>query len=434
MRIKKSYTSGWSLNLETYQNSVILYLSNFFLALILGLIFINSFESDSLLFDKLFKNFNFTALVEMLRHFDSALPLIKSSFFVLTLAFILLRIFFTGGIIDSFFKEDFMHSRFWGSSIKFFSKFLRLTLYFFVFYTVIALISFVPLAFVFKALAQQSATEPAYITSFITAVFVFVFLSSFLFIISDYSKFIIYLTEPRYIFKSILRATKFVFKNLLKTYSLFLLLMIAPLILIAAYLVLNLIIGDSSIITLIISFLLAQVFIFSRIFIRIWIMSSQYQFYTYFFNKNIEYKKAEFYALDEKAETLSQLDFDKEKNEIRKNKEEKAKVVINDVNSILNKIQNQLNEIEKEARPELKEEMIEKLLETSKTEEWEMLEENAQDTGNSHKVSKVMSLIDEIKQERSEQQKENNNKLSDKIKGSTPKVKKDSDDIFEIDE
>jgi len=435
MRILKSYTSGWNLNIETIQNTVILYVTNFFLAFLLGLTFLSSVSSDSLLFDKLFKGFDFTAFVEFMRSIKSAIPFLRSQFFILLLVFSLLSTFFTGGILDSFFKEGFNQTRFWTNSGKFFFRLFRLSIYTFILYAIAFALSFVPLAFIFDNLNSKSAVETTYILPTILLIVLFIVLSSFVFIISDYSKIIIYLTEPNYIVKSIWRSTKFIFKNFFKTYTLFLLLMIVPIVLAIIYYSLNSLLGSNNLITLSLTFLIGQAFIFGRIFSRIWIMGSQYEFYTFFFNKNIEYKKAEFYALDEKAETISQIKFNEEKTEIRKNKEEKANTVINDVNSVLQKIQNQIDAIEMEVRPEIKEELINKLIESTETEEWEIFEEKTEDSKDQLQVNKVLSLVDEIKQEKIEKEKEeklkSENKLSNKIITKMPYNQKD-EDIFDF--
>jgi hypothetical protein len=199
--------------------------------------------------------------------------------------------------------------------------------------------------------------------------------------------------------------------------------MVIPIVLIISNLVISIKLEAINYFTLLLIFMLGQLFIFARIFARIWVLSAQYSLFTYDFNKKIENKRAEFQALDEKAEQLSKSQFEQEKSEIRQNKEEKAQTVIQGVNEMLKNIQYQLEEIEKEARPEIKEQLIEKLIQSSESEEWEILEEKAEESNKQRELSKVMSLIDEIKLEKATK---NEKKTLQK-----PKI---TDDLWEFDD
>ncbi len=423
MKIKESYIRGWKLAIRTIPNTYLLYLANFLLALIIGITFATSISSNSLLYSKLFNKFSYTAIFEFLRNYETLIDVLKSQFILFTGLYLLLSIFFTGGIVDSFFKEKFNQSEFWINSRKFFLRYFKQALYILIIKTLLLILLIFALSMVVSDLVEKESIENAYIFPIISLVFLYLILSSFIYVISDYAKFGIYFTETDKVLSAIWRSTKYVFKNFGKIYLLFLSLMVIPIVLIISNLVISIKLEAINYFTLLLIFLLGQLFIFARIFARIWVLSAQYSLFTYDFNKKIENKRAEFQALDEKAEQLSKSQFEQEKSEIRQNKEEKAQTVIQGVNEMLKNIQYQLEEIEKEARPEIKEQLIEKLIQSSESEEWEILEEKAEESNKQRELSKVMSLIDEIKFEKATK---NEKKTLQK-----PKI---TDDLWEFDD
>jgi len=423
MKVKESYIKGWKLAIKTIQNAYLLYAANFLLALIIGVSFATSISSDSLLFNKLFKQFNFTIFAEFLQNYKALISMLKSQFVLFSAIYLLITIFLTGGIIDSFYKGKFESSQFWTNSSKFFFRYLRQAIYILIINALLLVLLLVSISAIFSNLIEKESTENAFILFSILLFIIYLLLNSFVYIISDYAKFGIYFTETDKVLSAIWRSTKYVFKNFGKVYLLFIFLMASPFVLISANLLVSIKLEAINYLSLILIFLIGQMFIFARIFARTWVLSGQYSLFTLDFNKKIENKRAEFMALDEKAEQISKTQFEQEKSEIRQNKEEKAQTVIQEVNEMLKNIQKQLEEIEKEARPEIKEQLIEKLIQSSESEEWEILEEKAEESNKQKELSKVMSLVDEIKLE----------KIAKKTK-IEKKVQKTSDDLFDFDE
>ncbi len=423
MELKSSYTNGWNISIKTYKNILILYGINFLLALSFSIGFATS-SSKSLIYNNLFSDFQFTAFIEFIINYKTYLSILFNQFLWFSVLYMLLNVFILGGILDSFFYKKFDSDRFWKHSKMFFFRYFKQSLYFLILNLVLFVLAFYILSIIFSQLIEKEAIETEFILPFFIVLSIYLILASFLYIISDYTKFSIYFSESNQILKSIWKNTKYFIKNFASVLILFFTFTSIIIFLIIFSLAMNYWINVSNYLSLFLVFLMHQIFVFVRIFLRLWFLSSQFSYFTIGFNKKIENKKAEFEALDEKAEAISQEKFKKEKTVIRQGKDERAQAAIKDINVMLENIQNQISNIEKEARPEIKAQLINNLILASQTEEWEMIEENVSHIKQENEIKRVISILDEIKQEK---EKEKNQKKE-------IFQKKMEDDLFEFDD
>jgi hypothetical protein len=98
--------------------------------------------------------------------------------------------------------------------------------------------------------------------------------------ILDYTRIKIVVEDSRLVFRSLLKAIKFVFQNLGKTLALYYLLVLTGVIFLLFYLIFNSIIPQYSFITILIIFIIQQFFILSRAWLKIAFMASQLLFYS----------------------------------------------------------------------------------------------------------------------------------------------------------
>ena len=131
MIIFTAYIKGLFKSASYLRMLVLIWALNLLMALLLAIPFYalsKSTAGNSLLPNELLSGFNFTAAVEWLRKSGN----IPATFLILTLciaiAYYLMWIFISGGIIQSLNKSRFTKKRFWNGSAKNFFRFLGVSL------------------------------------------------------------------------------------------------------------------------------------------------------------------------------------------------------------------------------------------------------------------------------------------------------------------
>ena len=422
MKAINSIINGWKLNLKTFPNILIMYFSGLFLSGWISLSFLTSKTPDNVLFETLSKQLNATALIEMLRNYEGIFNSTFSQIAWVILSAWLLSVFFTGGIISSFYFGKFTHADFWKNSFKFFFRNLRISLYSIVLYIVVlaVYVFFIKLRIEhFNAISSVETNYYRLIYSLIVLIPLLIFIK----VVTEYAKFTLYLTEQKIILKTLWRSVKYVLKNPLKVFTIYVSILGLSFLLFVIYLSINKINYSAAVgITLI--FIIKQVIIFIRIKLNLWNTASLFSLYTFHFNRNIDLKKAEFAALDDKAEQISNKDFNKEKDIIRNQKEEKAKATISDMDILLKNMKNKLITIEKEALPEEKEKLLNNLQTKTDNLEWEILDEDNSEEKKLEIILKEKNLLKITKQDKLQTGKKEDDK--------NLKTNNSDEDIFEF--
>jgi len=124
------------------------------------------------------------------------------------------------------------------------------------------------------------------IAIFFTGFVIHILLMLILLMTNDYSKFYSALYDTSKTFKAIKAGFSYVFKNFIRTYSLYLMLVIIPALLVYAYFRVNAELGTTTKFGIIIMFFVQQAFIILRIWFRVWTYSSPLQMFTADFLKN----------------------------------------------------------------------------------------------------------------------------------------------------
>ena len=290
MKILNSYTTGFKSAFNTKKLVTTIYVITFLMALMLAIPFGNTIQKEagnSMAFSELLKGFNYTVYQDFMNHSGDAIrPFISTALWV-GIFYILFTIFFEGGILTVLKrKEDKFTLRFfWEASAKYFSRFFRLALYMIIAQVITAVIIFIIFAQILSSVYKSAPNEISIFYTFVAGVVIYLLIFIFLLIVTDYAKVMLVENEEYRPFRTILRSFAFSFKHFLSTYFLYLLLLIIPVLLFLIYFKLESAIGMTSGFNILVIFIIQQLVVWSRVFIKIWILGSELNLYRNFEKK-----------------------------------------------------------------------------------------------------------------------------------------------------
>ncbi len=283
MKIIKSYISGLKRGAGASRIITIIY----GITLLIGLT--AAFTFDSVLkgavgsrpeVNKLLSDFDFTVYSDLMKNYGDLITSIISNFLWLGVFYFLFTIFFAGGVLK-YFESTSGRNRgeiFFSGSAKYFFRFLRLGIY----TLLIQLLFFSIIAALFGAIfagLSDTSTEPAYVAVLILwgavhgLAFIFVSASS------DYGKIIIVKEDSKKVLRAFYGGLIFTVKKIFLTLPLYILLLLAPAIIIALYFWFESLIFMKSAVTIMLLLAVQQAVIWGRIFSKVWILGSEYELY-----------------------------------------------------------------------------------------------------------------------------------------------------------
>ncbi len=276
MNIIKAYGRGFKNSLRHPRMILLIFAITLLLGLSLALPFFFSF--DSAVGSAAVDNLDYTTFTELQNFHSWNLDSILGQSRFSVLIFWLLMIFFVGGIVRTFNREDFTVSTFFsGAGVNFF-RFLLCDIIMLFAQLVTACVLFGVARFVLS-LFDNVVTETPLFWAYGVAAFIFACSIVLLLMISDYAKFYMEMAETGRVLKAIGKATKFVFNNFLRTYFLYALLLVAPIVALILYKLTFDKIGMNTMFGIIAMFVVQQIFILLRVWFRVWSLSSQFELY-----------------------------------------------------------------------------------------------------------------------------------------------------------
>ena len=305
MNIPKAYIGGFQKAAKSPRMLFILYFSNLVMALLLALPFMgflkNSFGSSAL-FESLLEGFNFTAFSNLMYYNSDGILAILGSIKWLILAYFLLNVFLTGGIIRTLNKEKFTTNNFFSGAAYNFFRFLGLSVIVTLVQVLFILLVYVPLGIIFDSLGDKLVSEISYyywaIGGFVFHLLIFLLIS----MIGDYAKFYLVLNDSFNIFKGFWKGIRYVFSRFLKTYFLYLFLLFIPAVVMYLYWYYEKDMKMATGVGILIVFALQQAFIFLRVFLRVWVLSSQFKMYADDFIKSSTVQDIVFSVVETESE------------------------------------------------------------------------------------------------------------------------------------
>lgn len=292
MKVLKSYEKGIKEATQQPKMIVILWLINFIFGSIIFFLFFGQLSKaigKSLIAESLQKKFDYNFLFEFLTYHGQSIRTIFSVAVFLIIIYFLISIFLYGGILFSLAHSqranDVEKSKvrfapiFFQGAGKFFGRFFRLSIYSLILWIIFIIFIFL-LTRVGRVLTANGTNEQMAFYLFLVEIGIGFFLLFLIKMILDYTRIKIVTEDSRYVFRSLLKIIKFVFQRLGKTLGLYYLLIVTGLILFGIYWVLKLIIPSYSLLTILVTFIVYQLFIASRGWLKIAFQAAQLIFYS----------------------------------------------------------------------------------------------------------------------------------------------------------
>jgi hypothetical protein len=293
MRIFKSISIGFSKSFKSSKMIFTIYFFTLFLALIFVLPFkslLSSAIGNSTTVYELVKNFDYTLYSDFLaQHKD-----IGNLFFKIILWFgifyLLFTIFFSGGILSIIHREnnEFSLSSFFQGCGKYFGRFFKLFLIVLVFQLLFAVIIYSGIGLVIEKYNNTVESEVTFVIIAGIGITIHLLIFGLILVITDYAKILIVRNDSRKVLRSFWNSIKFVFSKFFSTYFIFLNLNLISLFIIIIYFYIESIIGMVSPAKIIVMFIIQQIYIWFRIFSKVWILASEYSFHSDFFAPDIK--------------------------------------------------------------------------------------------------------------------------------------------------
>ena len=274
MKFITSYINGITSTFNKTKILFVLYFIAFIFALTAALSFKSAISKDagsSLALLSLLKDFDFTTYSNFMHLFRNTIsPLVNAAIF-LGAFYTIFSIFFSGGIISAFINQGTGSSlsKFWADSWTYLSRFFRLFIYILILQIIVALLVYFPLGAIIGSISSSIQSEATYFYIVLTGVIIHLFLITILVLVSDYAKIMMVNDEANRPFKTMLKAFAYLLKHFFSVYGLNILFILTGVLLFIIYFFLDDKIGMTSGFTIFIMFLIQQLFIISRLFLKI---------------------------------------------------------------------------------------------------------------------------------------------------------------------
>lgn len=264
---------------QNWQIVLVIFLVNFTLGLIVAFpsfSIIKAESEQSLAFEKLIKDFDFTVFYDFMHKNGKSLISLIPIGFLLAGLYTILNIFFSGGILSQFtIRDTFKLSEFLKNSWHYFLRFFVLFIVQIIFLIIALLATFIVFG-IFGVIAEGK-TEPTFVAWMIfPSAFTF-FIITFLLNVGDYARVLLHRDDLLNPWKAFWKATGYIFRNF-KTMQVYWAIVLVGFAVILVYLILESTIGMTSGFKIWLMFIIQQFFIFCRVFIRTWNLSNAFDF------------------------------------------------------------------------------------------------------------------------------------------------------------
>lgn len=284
MNIIQSYFKGFRNTVQSLRMVTLIYLVTLILGLSLSIPFMSTLkEASGLSLDtaKLLKGFDYTAFKEIMRFHGEGIRTFFGIGFWVSLFFLILSVFLTGGILGrlSDMSRDFSLKSFFGDCGMLFGRFFRLSIYTLLMHLLVAVIVYTPLGLIFMGKFEGGASEKQFFYLFLIFAIIHIIVAIWLLIITDYTRIMLVGSKSKKVLKQFWKALKFVSHRFFGTYGLYLLLLVAPVIILILYFKLSGLLNVASALMILLMLLIQQLFIWLRAGFRVWIFASQVSYY-----------------------------------------------------------------------------------------------------------------------------------------------------------
>ncbi|GAB3896405.1 hypothetical protein GCM10028803_13960 [Larkinella knui] len=239
---------------------------------------------SSLEYLKLLNNFDYTVYSDFMQNSQSAIDPLLSVGSWLGVLYLVGSIFFSGGILLSVspsaeLRQPFRLSRFLPACIQFFGRFFRLFLSISGLILVVA-VFWMLVGFVVGTSLSDTANEKDMIWVFLICLFFFSLVTLFLLCVGDCAKILLFRHDETRVFLVFRQAMRLVWTHFLLIFGFYLLLMSMGAACFAIYFLIDSWIVTRGWLSIAALFLFQQLFIFSRVFLKVWTLATALQLVT----------------------------------------------------------------------------------------------------------------------------------------------------------
>jgi hypothetical protein len=284
MTILRAFSTAIKRAMREMRMSLLLYVLNLLAAAGLAIAFrsvVSTGLDSSMSISELLGNLDFNVWQDFMVKHGHELSGVFNQIVWLALLYMLVNTFLAGGILSLLRAKEtkFSLASFFSGCGTYFFRFFRLFVIFGILLVLIALILMALLGIVYSVVAGGALSEVTVFVWWIILAAVFLFVMMIVIMVDDYAKVIVVTSDVRSMLKTAWRSAGFVFRHFLGTVGLQLLMLVVPVVLFAIYVWLDLSIGMASVGTILLMFVLQQLFIFLRVWTRVFFFSGELGLY-----------------------------------------------------------------------------------------------------------------------------------------------------------
>ncbi|MCX6133703.1 MAG: hypothetical protein NTU47_07820 [Ignavibacteriales bacterium] len=269
MSILRAFSNGIRRATTEPRMVLALYIVNLLMALPVALAFRDAMVAGfgaSMAPAGLMGGLDFTVLSDFMNFHAAELSAVFRQITWAIVVYMLVNSFLAGGVLTILRKEygGYSTSEFFEGCGTYFGRFLRLFVVCAIVLLLLVLIMTLFLAMLSSVFIEDSASEVTTVVFTMVQIVLFFLPVVLLLMIADYTKISIVVNNERRVLKTAWRSMKFVFSHLFKTFGLELLMLLVPVVLFAIYALLDLAIGMTTNLTIVVMLVIQQLFIASR--------------------------------------------------------------------------------------------------------------------------------------------------------------------------
>jgi hypothetical protein len=228
--------------------------------------------------DRVLQAFDFTIYLTIMDNFGKGVSLGRT-ISTIGVLYLIVNIFFAGGILKVFIEEKkFNLKDFFAGCVEYFNRFLRLFLFSLIF-IFMAIITYLLISKLLGLITESSTTEHLPLILFILKILIFGAMLAMINMLFDYAKIMTVVNDFHGMYRTIKDALMFVIMSPKKTVGIYISYLITILFFMIIYLVVESFISVSGWVTILVFFLWTQIFMLSRVWIRLSFFAGQYSFY-----------------------------------------------------------------------------------------------------------------------------------------------------------
>ena len=232
-----AFIQGWKTGIDSWRVGLIVYVIQFLLAMMLGVLVASELIApinNSLELKKLLHGYDHTVISDLANVHGDFMRILTGGLPWLVLIWMIFSIFINGGLLFTIERKEPSWDIFWAGGARYFVPFLQMGLFFLIIVLLLSVMIWAPLIVNFESIIKSLPSEREYIFILIGVFVLYVFFMLFIYAWSVSSRFF-YLKRNLSVWKTIKTAFHFVRKNFRSTEGMLLIFALIQLIVVVLY-------------------------------------------------------------------------------------------------------------------------------------------------------------------------------------------------------